>query len=144
MRSARWIAILLGLAVLGAKYEQGPVIHELGPVVHTPAPTPKHADRKRLITVITVLNSVDKESAISFEATDVGDEGGGKSRTLAQQTYSLSDDEKKGQALRSKILSQVRNLEQTMLEYVKVVGPPKERAPLGPAEQRPGGSRPSR
>ena len=141
MQFVRWIGVLLGLLVIGAKFEKGPVIEELGPVARTPAPTPKHADRKRLISVITVQNAADGESAISFEATDVADEGGGKMRTLVQQTYSLTQEEKKGQALRAKIVNQVRALEEVMLQYVEVVGPPKERSPL---DQLPGGSRPGK
>jgi hypothetical protein len=145
MQSVRWIGVLLGLAMIAARYDEAPpVIHELGPVQHTPAPTPKHADRKRLISVITVQNAADGESVISFEATDVADEGDGKYRPLASRTYSLADDEKKGRDLRAKILRDIRSLENDMLAYAQVVGPPKERQPLGPAEQGPGGRQPYR
>ena len=140
MRSTGWIAVLIGLATIGAsKLETPPVIIELGPVVPTPVATPKRAERKRLITVITVQNAADGESAISFEASDVADEGEGKFRPLASRTYSLVDEEPKAKQLRGKILKQVRDLERDMLEYVQIVGPPKERAPLEHGGQRPGG-----
>jgi hypothetical protein len=115
------------------------VILELGPVVPTPAPTFKPAERKRLISVITVQNAPDGESAISFEASDVADEGDGKFRPIASGTYSLVDEQPKAKQIRGKILKQVRELERTMLEYVKIVGPPKERAPIEGGGQRPGG-----
>lgn len=122
-----------------------PVVMELGPVVPPPAPTPRAAERKRIISVITVQNSRDGESLISFEASDFADEGGGKTRPLASRTYSLVDeDEPKGKELRAKIVRDIRTLERDMLDYAKVIGPPKERAPLGPGQAAPGGTRPYR
>ena len=141
MQSTGWIGVLIGLAVIGAsKLETPPVILELGPVVPTPAATPKPAERKRLISVITVQNAADGESAVSFEASDVADEGAGKFRPLASRTYSLVDQEPKVRQLRSKILKQVRDLERDMLGYAQLAGPPKERAPLERGGQRPGTS----
>jgi hypothetical protein len=144
MQSTGWIGLIIGLSMLTAKLEAPPVVLELGPVVPSPAPTPKPAERKRLVSVITVLNSADGESVISFEASDVADEGDGKFRPLASKNYSLVDEEPKARDLRGRILRQVRSLERDMLEYVEIVGPPKERAPLGPAEISPGGQRPYR
>jgi hypothetical protein len=138
MQATGWIGVLVGMAVIAAaKLETPPVILELGPVLPTPAPSPKPAERKRLISVITVQNAADGESVVSFEASDVADEGDGKFRPLASKTYSLAEEDPKGRQLRAKILAQVRALERDMLEYAQIAGPPKERAPLGPSQQRP-------
>lgn len=121
-----------------------PVVLELGPVVPSPAPTPRPADRKRIISVLTVQNSPTGESVITFEASDFTETPGGITRPLASRKYSLLDDDPKGRELRAKILRDIRALERDLLEYVEIAGPPKERAPLGPAELGPGGTRPYR
>lgn len=113
----------------------GPIILDLGPVKPTPAPTPESADRKRLISTITVKNNVRGESIISFEASDVADQGPEKAeRLMAVKTYTLSEDALKdvpdSQYLAESIERQIRALEREMLEYVELVGPPKERAPI--------------
>jgi hypothetical protein len=106
----------------------------------TPAPTPTAAEKKRLITTITVQNSPEGDSTVSFEATDVADEGKDKLRTLAQKTYSLAEEKPELTALRGRIMEQIRALERDMLDYAERAGPPKERAPLGPGQS--GGARP--
>lgn len=137
------LGLLLGNAAPGlAQQGSPPIIMELGPVVPPAAPTPRPAERKRIISVITVQNSRDGESVISFEASDFADEGGGRTRPLASRTYSLVDDEPKGKEMRAKIVRDIRNLERDMLEYAKIIGPPKERAPLGRSGTSPGGARP--
>ncbi|MCK6553814.1 hypothetical protein L6Q96_04405 [Candidatus Binatia bacterium] len=138
-------AALFGAASAHAQAVSPPVIMELGPVVPPPAPTPHPAERKRIVSVITVQNSREGESVISFEASDFADEGDGKTRPLASRTYSLVDDEEpKGKELRAKILRDIRKLERDMLDYAKIIGPPKERAPLGPGQSSSGGQRPYR
>ena len=141
-----WIGLVLaGAAPTHGQGSSRPVIMDLGPVVPPQAPTPRPAERKRIISVITVQNSRDGESVISFEASDFADEGDGRTRPLASRTYSLVDDEEpKGRELRAKILRDIRDLERDMLDYAKIIGPPKERAPLGPGQSGPGGTRPYR
>jgi hypothetical protein len=143
MQWTGWIGLAVGmLMVTSPKVVPPPVILDLGPVMPTPASTPKVAEKKRLITTITVQNAAAGETVVSFEATDVADEGEDKLRTLASQRYSLAEDKPELKELREKILHQVRELEREMLNYVEKAGPPKARAPLGPSQQQPGGSRP--
>jgi hypothetical protein len=135
-----WIGLAVGL-VMAATPKAGPppVILDLGPVVATPAPTPVAATKKRLITTITVQNTAKGDTVVSFEATDVADEGKDKIRTLASKNYSLAEENKELKELRERILEQVRDLEREMLEFVEKAGPPKERVPLAPSQTRPGG-----
>lgn len=147
MQWTGWIGLAIGIcavpvsAVPASKMGPPPVVLDLGPVVPTPAPTPKAAAKKRLITTITVQNNTEGETVISFEATDFADEGEGKKHTLAAKTYSLAEQKSETKELAEAILRQVRALEGDMLNFVEKAGPPKERAPLGPGE---GGSRPYR
>lgn len=135
MQWTAWIGLALGV-VMAATPKPGrpPVILEIGPVVPTPVPTAKHATRKRLITVITVRNNPNGESVISFEATDVADEGEERVRTLASKSYALAEADEKPELneLREHILEQIRDLEREMLKWAEKAGPPKERAPLPP------------
>lgn len=133
MQWTAWIGLALGVVMAATpKPARPPVILELGPVVPTPVPTFKHATRKRLITTITVRNSPNGESVISFEATDFADEGEERVRTLASKTYSLSDEKPELNELRERILQQIRDLEREMLTWAEKAGPPKERAPMPP------------
>ncbi|MFN8627695.1 MAG: hypothetical protein U0587_17175 [Candidatus Binatia bacterium] len=130
-----WIGLALGVVmVTAAKVGPPPVILNLGPVMPTPAPTAKVATKKRLITTITVQNSPEGESVVSFEATDVADEGQGKTRTLASKSYSLVDEKPELKALQEQIMGHIRGLEREMLEYAAKAGPPKERPPIGPGQ----------
>ena len=133
MQWTAWIGLALGV-VMAATPKPGrpPVILELGPVVPTPVPTAKHATRKRLITVITVRNSPNGDSVISFEATDVADEGEEHVRTLASKSYSLAEENPELNDLRERITNQIRELEREMLKWVEKAGPPKEHAPMPP------------
>jgi len=145
MQLTAWIGLAVGMVMATAsKIGPPPVILDLGPVVPTPAPTPKLGEKKRLITTITVQNSVAGETVVSFEATDVADEGGGKTHTLASKNYSLAEQKPEVKELGDKIVQQIRTLERDMLDYAERAGPPKERAPLLPGESSPGGSRPYR
>jgi len=130
------IGAALGVVlVTGGKTSPPPVILDLGPVVPTPVPSPKAAEKKRLISTITVQNTAEGETVVSFEATDVADEGHGKIHTLASKRYSLAEEKPELTELRARVLAQVRDLERTLLEYAERAGPPKERAPLLPSEQ---------
>lgn len=142
MQWTGWIGLALGMVMVSAKVGPPPVILDLGPVQPTPAPTPKEAERKRLITTITVQNTAAGESVVSFEATDFADERKGKTRTIAAKSYSLAEEKPELNELRGRIMEHVRDLEREMLLYVEKAGPPKERAPISPAG--PGGTRPSR
>jgi hypothetical protein len=139
MQWTTWIGLAVGMVMVASpKVGPPPVMLELGPVVPTPAPTPVAASKKRLITTITVQNSAEGESVISFEATDVADQGDGKIRTLASKNYSLAEEDPKLRDLTGKIVRQIRDLERDMLSYAERAGPPKERAPIGPSESQPG------
>src|SRR5512140_3283336 len=127
-----WIGMATGIVmVVGSKIGPPPVILDLGPVVPTPAATPKHAEKKRLITTITIQNSPGGESVVSFEATDVADEGEDKTHTIASKNYSFADQKADLKPLSDKIMEQVRKMERDMLEYAERAGPPKARAPIG-------------
>lgn len=125
------MTMLIGVSpALAGPHDQPPVMLDLGPVVATPAPTPEAETRRRLVTTLTVQNSAQGESQISFEALDVADQGKGKFRTIASKRYHLQDDREKLQALRKKIVGEIRALEHDLLDYAQVAGPPKERKPL--------------
>lgn len=134
-----WIGLAVGTVMVATpKPGPPPVILNLGPVVPTPAPTAKAAERKRLITVITVQNTAKGDTVVSFDATDIADEGKDHTRTLASKTYSLAEDKPELKELRERLLVQIRELERELLKYAEKAGPPKERAPLAP-QSRPGG-----
>jgi hypothetical protein len=137
MQWTAWIGLALGV-VMEATPRPGPppVILELGPVVPTPAPTARSAQRKRLITVLTVRNSAEGETVASFEATDIADEGKDRTHTIASKTYSLADAKPKLNDLKQHIMQEIRALERDLLKYAEKAGPPKERAPI-PQQGRP-------
>jgi len=127
-----WIGLATGIVmVTGSKLSPPPVILDLGPVVPTPVSTPKAAEKKRLITTITVQNNAEGESVVSFEATDVAYEGEGKSHVIASKSYAFVDQKPELKGLSEKILAQIRNVEHDMLEYAERAGPPKARPPIG-------------
>jgi hypothetical protein len=131
MKWSGWIGLAAGVLLIGAaKVGPPPVVLELGPVVPTPAATPKPAQKKRLITTLTVQNSPDGETVVSFEATDFADEGKGKTRVLGAKTYSFSEEKPELNDARGKIMAQLRQVERELLRYAERAGPPKERAPL--------------
>jgi hypothetical protein len=132
----QWNGLIgLALGVLAASTQIGPppVVLDLGPIKPTPAPTAKRAEKKRLISTITVQNSANGDSVISFEATDVADEGTEKLPLVAARTYSMADADNAPEATREtarRIVSQIRELEREMLHFAEQVGPPKPRQPL--------------
>ena len=139
-----WVGLTLALVgIMGTKIGPPPVMLDLGPEVPTPAPTPPRADKKRLITTITIQNNEQGESVIMFEATDFADEGEDKTRTLASKSYSVAEAEEKAslKPLADKIVREVRDLERDLLDFVEVSGPPKPRAPL--MQGGSGGTRPN-
>jgi len=138
-----WMGVALGVVMATtSKFGTPPVVIELGPVVATPGPTPKSAERKRLITTLTVQNSPEGESVISFEATDFADEGQGKLHTIAAKTYWLSEEKPELRGLSEQIVGQLRQLERDLLDFAQRAGPPKEREPVGPGSS--GSTRPYR
>ena len=133
-----WIGLTLGVVmVTAAKVGPPPVILDLGPVAATPAPTPKHEQKKRLITTITVQNSAAGASVVTFEATDIADEGKDKIRTIAAKSYSLADERPELRELRERIMVDLRKVEREMLQFVERAGPPKAREPLQAGSERP-------
>lgn len=124
---------LIGVAPAWAgNAEPPPVILDLGPLKPTPAPTPKKADKKRLITTVTVKNSPDGDTIVSFEASDFAYEGEDKFRVLAVKNYATSESEENSSLKPSadRIMHLVRDLEREMLHFVDVSGPPVERPPI--------------
>lgn len=125
-----WAATAMGQA------GPGPVILELGPVQPTPPPTPRDADRLRLVSTITVQNNAEGESVVSFEVSDVSEEKkNDRIRPIAFKTYALSEDDIKeapeaARPLANEIITRIRDLERIMLRYAEIAGPPKERKPL--------------
>jgi hypothetical protein len=133
MRLTAWIGLALGVVMAAlSKAEPPPVILELGPLVPTPAPTFSATQRKRLVTVITVRNNPQGETAATFEVTDFGDQGKDRVRTLASKTYSLADENPAVKELTERIFREIRELERNMLTYAEKAGPPRERAPIVP------------
>ena len=140
MQWTAWISLGLGvIAVIGTKIGPPPVMLDLGPLVPTPGPTPRHAEKKRLITTITVQNSEQGETVVSFEATDFSDEGEERVHMIASKQYSFADQKPETKDLANKIMRQIRDLERDMLDFAEKAGPPKPRAPMSE-----GGGRPSK
>ena len=139
MQTTTLLGLAVGLLMVAADTTSPPpVIRHLGPHRPTPAPTPPVAEKQRLITSITVQNKIDGDSTVGFEATDFTKEGADRTRVLAAKTYSLADERPELQALRQRAMRQLRELEQTLHEYVDKSGPPEQRAPIG-SHQSPAG-----
>ncbi len=125
------IGMALGLfAVTGVKLNPPPVMLDVGTIEATPVPTPKPAEHKRLITLITVQNNNTGESVITFEASDFSKRPDHDPHIIASKQYAVGDgdDKKKTQEVSARIISKVRDLERDMLEFAKIAGPPKARA----------------
>ena len=137
-----FVAMLAGfLAGIALAKQPGPVIQNLGPVVPTPMPSPRREEHIRLISSFTMNNKPTGESIISFEATDFGVSGKGEDtryRTIATEQYSLVDTKKPElKELRDRITTKVRDLENDLLKFVEVAGPPHAREPLTGGATRP-------
>lgn len=131
-------ALVVGVVVVGAMAlaappapQPPPVIIDLGEIAPTPAPSPERADRIRLVTSVTVQNKPEGNSIISFEVTDFAKSEKREYRIVANEVYSLGELKKveAGPAY-DRILAKIRDLEQDLLDYVLVVGPPREREPV--------------
>ncbi len=139
------IGLMMGLALAAgvgvAQVKPPAVIRDLGPVVPTPVPSPEAEQRIRLITSLTVQNKPDGGSVISFEATDFGQLDKDRNRVIATELYSLLEPKPSARALRDQIMDKLRDLENDLLDYVEITGPPREREPVtgvpGQAGRRP-------
>ena len=132
------MALLGGVALGWVVADAGPppVIHDLGQVNPTPVPTEKTYRKMRLITSLTVQNSPEGETVVTFEASDVAKNKDGKFRNLASQRYSLGEVKKQHAAQRDVIITDLRTLEEAILKYVEAVGGPRDRPDKG-GEKRP-------
>lgn len=126
--------LLASVAVAG---DPPPILQELGPVRPTPVPTEKAFDKKRLITSLTVQNSPEGETIITFEASDVGRLPDGKFKPIASQRYSLTEVKPQNVRLRTEILVDLRRLEEAILRYVDAVGGPRDRSQMKSGSERP-------
>jgi len=136
MKTTARMAWVLGmLLATSAGAQPGPVILELGPLQPTPAPTPRDADKLRLVSTVTVQNNAEGESVVSFEVSDVADEGDDRIRPIAIKTYALTEEGIKeapaaARPLGRRIVEMIRDVEREMLRYAEIAGPPKERKPI--------------
>jgi hypothetical protein len=133
------VAVLFAGVALAKK--PGPVVRELGPMQPTPAPSPKSEARIRLITSLTIQNKPDGDSVITFEATDFAREEmktANKYRIVATEFYSLVEPKKKEAVERAEeIMLKIRDLEEELLQFVEIVGPPRGRQPITEQQQGP-------
>lgn len=140
MKTTAWLATGLALILIGSAtgaalaQRPGPVILDLGPIEPTPPPTPDPADKRRLVSTITVQNHLSRASNIQFEVADMADAGEERQRLFAEKTYTMSEEElekkPEARALAREIVRQIRALERDMLHYAELIGPPEERRPL--------------
>jgi hypothetical protein len=130
--SAAVLTLVVAVTAYARQADPPPVILDLGPLKPTPAPTPKKADKIRLISTVTVKNSPDGDTVVSFEATDFADEGEEKFRILATKDYAVTEAEEKPALKPSadRIMQLVRELEREMLHFVEASGAPVERPPI--------------
>ena len=129
MRIPKTAAALLGGLALGwvvAEAGQPPVMRDLGQVNPTPVPTEKTYRKMRLISSLTVQNSPEGETVITFEASDVGKTKDGKFKNIAAERYSLGEVKQKYLGQREEIIRNLRVLEDSLIRYVDSVGGPHE------------------
>ena len=131
MRTTIGLALGVALvAVVALAKQPGPHIQLLGPVVPTPAPSPKSEEQIRLISSFTMQNKPDGKSIITFEATDFAESKIGEHRIIANKLYTLVEPEPKAKDKAEEIMHKIRDLEEDLLEFVELAGPPKIRQPL--------------
>jgi hypothetical protein len=134
-----WAVVIGAALVAGVAIgkQLPPAKRHLGPVVPTPAPSPEVRERIRMIASLTLQNRPDGDSVITFEATDYGRTEKGDYRILASEQYSLVEPKKKARGLAGEIMHDIRDLEERLLEFVEIAGPPRERSAItdlqGPA-----------
>lgn len=135
----RWAIVVCVALVAGVAIgkQLPPARRHLGPVLPTPVPSPEVRERIRMIASFTLQNRPDGDSIITFEATDYGKTPKGDYRILASEQYSLVEPKKKAKPMADEIMRDVRRLEERLLEFVELAGPPRERAAVtdlqGPA-----------
>lgn len=140
MRSWRMIAAAAGLVLVGWVAEAGPpppVLRNLGLVNPTPVPTEKAYEKKRLITSLTVQNSPEGDTIITFEASDVGRLPDGKFRPIASERYTLTEVKPAHRALKDDAVTELRRLEEALLRYVEAKGGPRDRSQIRSGSERP-------
>jgi hypothetical protein len=133
MRMARRSFLALGAVALwawtGHVADAGeigsPVILRLGDVVPTPAPSPTMEERVRIIESLTMLNTPEGESTVTFRAADYGETETGTHRTIAIEQYSLVEPKPEAKELRDEIVRKLRDLERDLLKFVEITGPPR-------------------
>jgi len=101
------------------------VIERLGRVEPTPVPSPVPEEKIRLIASFTMQNKPNGDSVITFEAADFGEKKNGQYRVIAIEQYALIEPKPEALELRDRIVEKIRALEQDLLDYVEVVGPPR-------------------
>jgi hypothetical protein len=140
-KSALFLIVAALFAGTALAKKPGPVVRELGPLQPTPAPSPKSETRVRLISSLTIQNKPDGDSVITFEATDFARariKTANQYRIVATEFYSLVEPKKKEAAARAEeIMLKIRDLEEDLLQFVEIVGPPRVRQPV--TEQAPAG-----
>ena len=140
-KSALFVIVAVLFAGIALAKKPGPVVRELGPMQPTPAPSPKIESRIRLISSLTIQNKPDGDSVITFEATDFArseKKVANQYRIVATEFYSLVEPKKKEAAARAdEIMRKIRDLEEDLLQYVEIVGPPRERKPITEQQQAP-------
>lgn len=140
-KSALFVIVAVLFAGIALAKKPGPVIRELGMMSPTPAPSPKIESRIRLISSLTIQNKPDGDSVITFEATDFArseKKVTNQYRIVATEFYSLVEPKKKEAAARAdEIMLKIRDLEEELLQYVEIVGPPRERKPVTEQQQAP-------
>jgi len=118
-------AALLMVQPLAAGEIGSGIIERLGKVVPTPVPSPEPEQKIRLIASMTLQNKPTGASTITFEAADYGEKKNGRFRVIAIEQYSLIEPKPEARELRDRIVAKVRDLEQDLLDYVELVGPPR-------------------
>ena len=130
-KSALFVIVAVLFAGMALAKKPGPVVRELGLMQPTPAPSPKIESRIRLISSLTIQNKPDGDSIITFEATDFARSEkkiANQYRIVATEFYSLVEPKKKEAAERAEdIMRKIRALEEDLLQYVEIVGPPRSR-----------------
>jgi hypothetical protein len=119
-------AVVLAAGAAGAGELGSAVIERLGQVVATPEPSPEPEERIRLISSLTIQNKPTGESIITFEAADFGEKKNDQYRIIAIEQYSLIEPKRDARQMRDDIVAKIRDLERDLLEYVEIVGPPRE------------------
>lgn len=140
MRTWRFasVSFLLALVLSVAEAEPPPpVLLDLGRVKPTPVATAKAYDKMRLITSLTVQNSPEGDTIITFEASDVGRQPDGKFKPIASERYTLTEVRPEHQRLKDDVVTELRQLEEVILRFVEAKGGPRDRSQIRSGSERP-------